>query len=93
MAVTPTALAAGQVVNKSCMYRGYSIYETAGSTAVVKVWAGNAKGGTLLDVIGLPANGTANQIYSFEEAENANGGIFIEIVSGAVSGVIKWSTT
>lgn len=81
-------LAAGAVVAATVngAYRGRTVRETAGSTAVVKVHQGGSATGALLDTISLAANGSSTVLDA--EGVRFDGGVFIEIVSGTVEGSV-----
>ncbi len=69
-------------------YSGFSIRETAGATAVVRVYDNaSAASGTLLDSISLAANESAREYYLAGIAV-ANG-IYVDVVSGAIEGSIR----
>lgn len=68
-------------------YGGYTIRETAGATAVVRIWDNTSASGTLLETFALAANGSAAQEYNWGVA--AQTGIYVEIVSGTVEGSIR----
>lgn len=70
------------------IYCGFSLRETAGSTAAVRVYDNaSAASGTLLDTISLAANESAREDYAAGlQAEN---GIYIDIVSGTVEGSVR----
>lgn len=69
-------------------YYGFSLRETAGSTAVVRIRAGGVVGGTILDTISLAANESAREDY-FPQGLRAAGGLYYQLVSGAVEGAIR----
>lgn len=76
----------GAVRSSASYYCGFSLRETAGSTATVLVYDGTAATGTLLDTISLAANESAREFYP--------GGIFAAIgiyidVTGTVQGSIR----
>lgn len=69
------------------IYCGFTIRETAGSTAVVRIYDNTAASGTLLDTIGLAANESAREFYP--GGIWVSTGIYVDIVSGAVEGSIR----
>lgn len=79
--------AAGALSAKASIYRGFTIRETAGAAAVVRLWDNAAAAaGTLLATIAL----TANQSKDFDNHMGvwAANGVFAETVSGAVEGSV-----
>ncbi|MGH8575340.1 MAG: hypothetical protein ACREXJ_00140 [Gammaproteobacteria bacterium] len=88
-AARPIALTgADQVVSPNqAIYRGYSVRETAGAAAVVRVYDDPAAAaGTLLDTIALAANASQNVLH---DGVFAASGVFVDVVSGAVEGSIR----
>lgn len=88
--VTTIALTGSdQVVRAShSFYAGFTLRETAGAAAVVRIYDNaSAASGTLLDTIGLAANESARELYL--KPVHAANGIFVDIVSGAVEGSIR----
>jgi hypothetical protein len=73
-----------------CIYMGFSIRETAGSTAVIRIWDSpnsTTTDDSLLDPISLAANESAREYYP--EGINAGKGIWVDIVSGTVEGSVR----
>lgn len=68
-------------------YHGFSIRETAGATATVRIYDNTANSGTLLDSIQLAANESAREWYG--EGIDTADGIRVDIVSGTVEGSIR----
>jgi len=71
------------------VYAGYSIRETAGAAARVRIWDNaSAASGTILETIGL--TGLASS-WSWLGPEGlwAVNGIFVEVVAGTVEGSIR----
>jgi hypothetical protein len=69
-------------------YRGFAVRETAGSTAVIRIYDDpDSANGTLLDTIALTANESMAAYYSPGIA--ATTGIYVDIVSGTVEGSIR----
>jgi hypothetical protein len=79
------AIAAGVLVSTAGIYAGYSLRETAGAAATVRLWDGAAASGTQIATIALAANGS-------RDVGIPHGvwftGLFIEIVTGTVEGSI-----
>lgn len=69
-----------------CRYQGFTIAETAGATAQVRIRNGGATG-TILENITLLANQSADDFYDIGIV--APLGIYVEIVSGTVAGSIR----
>ncbi|GII88271.1 hypothetical protein Ssi03_62610 [Sphaerisporangium siamense] len=70
------------------IYRGFTVRETAGATAVVRIFDhASAASGTVLEEITLAANGSARELYG--AGLLTTNGIYVQIVSGAVSGSIR----
>lgn len=76
-----------QVAAYRCMYMGCSIRETAGSTAVVRIYDGTTAAGVLLETLSFASGGSAREYYS--GGVQADGGIFVDIVSGSVEGSVR----
>lgn len=70
------------------VYRGFTIRETAGAAAVVRIFDNaSAASGTVLEEISLAANESARECYGAGIwAEN---GIYVDVVSGAVAGSVR----
>lgn len=69
-------------------YGGFSVRETAGSTATIRLWDNaSAASGTLLETISLTANASLREEYKW--GVRALNGIYVEIVSGTVEGSIR----
>lgn len=88
--VQPTTLTGSDqliVTSTLATYYGFSIRETAASTAVVRVYAGITNGGKLIDTIGLAASGNVAAWYG-PQGIAARDGIYVDIVSGTVEGVL-----
>lgn len=66
---------------------GYSIRETAGAPAVVRVHDGRDASGDLLVTIGLAADESATVVLPHQGVGFALG-LYVEIVSGAVEGTV-----
>jgi hypothetical protein len=69
-------------------YRGFTIRETAGSTAVVVLFDNaSAASGTILEEIGLTANESRSEFYA--AGLDTSNGVYASIVSGAVAGSVR----
>ncbi|MEA2704740.1 MAG: hypothetical protein QOD63_2685 [Actinomycetota bacterium] len=68
-------------------YYGFSIRETAGAVATVRIYDGTTAAGTLLDTLGLAANQSMREYYP--DGIWVQSGIFVKIVAGAVEGSIR----
>ncbi|HJW61415.1 MAG TPA: hypothetical protein VJ931_17425 [Actinomycetota bacterium] len=71
-----------------CRYQGFTIAETAGAPAQVRIRDGSATG-TILENITLNATESADDFYEIGVA--APSGIYVELVAGAVAGSIRHS--
>ena len=70
-------------------YRGFSLRETSGAAvALVRLWDAASATGTILDEISLAANESARESYPVPLT--AKTGVYIEVVSGAVVGSIRF---
>lgn len=78
-----------QVFTGPCTYRGYSIRENAGTagTASVRIWDGTSATGTLLAVVELATDSSANE--SVPDGLRASKGVFFEVVTGTVEGSVR----
>lgn len=68
-------------------YGGFSVRETAGSTAAIRVYDGTSASGTLLDTIGLAGLESARE--SYVNMLQFSNGIYVDIVSGTVEGSVR----
>lgn len=69
-------------------YRGFTIRETAGSTAVVVLFDNaSAASGTILEEITLAASESRSEFYA--AGLDTSNGVFASIVSGAVAGSVR----
>lgn len=73
--------------NSLGVYRGFSVRETAGAAAVVRIFDNTAASGTLLEEISLAANESAREFYIGGVPTVI--GIFVQVVSGAVTGSVR----
>lgn len=88
-AVTPVTVGGvSALLTGPCIYRGFSLRETAGASATVRLRDGSATG-QILDVVSLQANESARELY--DGGEVATVGIFYELVAGTVEGVVRRS--
>lgn len=78
------------LINSACTYRGFSLKETAGASAAVTLWDNaSAASGPILEVITLAANESARELY--ESGMPAFHGVYVQIVSGSVAGIVRTS--
>ncbi|HKZ20291.1 MAG TPA: hypothetical protein VJQ57_09290 [Acidimicrobiia bacterium] len=71
-------------------YWGFSLRETSGSaSAKVIIHKGTDNTGTALDVVNLTANESAREVWSVAESVGPLRSLYVEVVSGAVSGNVK----
>jgi hypothetical protein len=83
----PLTGAAQVVAVGPALYRGFTLRETAGAEAVVRVWDNpSAAAGTLLDTVALPADGSATELH---DGVRAATGVYVQVVSGTVEGAIR----
>lgn len=75
-----------QVTSGESTYCGFSIRETAGSTAVLRIRDGQA--GIILDPLTLAANESVGDYYP--EGLHVEAGIYVEQVSGTFEGSVRW---
>ena len=77
--------------NKPCQLGGFSIAETAGATAKVRLWDNaTTNSGTLVATIPLAANGSLTK--EFKWGVRLAAGLYVEVVSGAVEGSLFTNT-
>lgn len=84
----------GNITGSSGVFRdkpgqlgGYSLRETAGATAVVRIYDNNsAASGVILATIGLAANASLDKEYKW--GKRALNGLYVQVVSGAVEGCL-----
>ena len=71
----------------AAIFRGLTVHETAGSTAVVRVYD-NASGasGTVLAAVSLGAN--ESETIALTVGLYVDAGLFVDVVSGAVEGSV-----
>jgi hypothetical protein len=69
-------------------YVGFTIRETAGATAVVRIFDhASAATGTVLEEISLTANQSAREYYP--SGLRAALGVYVDVVSGSVAGSVR----
>lgn len=70
------------------VYVGFTIRETAGAVAVVRIWDNaSAASGTVLEEIALVANESRSECYA--RGVWAVNGIYVQVVSGTVVGTLR----
>jgi hypothetical protein len=68
-------------------YRGICLRETAGATAVVRVYDNaSAASGTVIAAFSLAANASADVVHDGIWVVN---GVYVDVVSGAVEGSVR----
>jgi hypothetical protein len=76
------------VMAGGALYKGFTVRETVGAVAVVRVWDNATEAsGTVLEEIALAANESARECYT--DGIWASAGIFVDVVSGTVAGSIR----
>jgi hypothetical protein len=76
------------VSNTPADYRGFGVRETAGATAVLRIYDNaSAASGVLLDVVSLVANESARELYP--GAIHASNGVYVQVVSGTIEGSVR----
>lgn len=70
-------------------YFGFSIRETAGAAAIVRIYDNNSAAGTIIEDISLAALESAREFYGDAGIQTIVGGLFVQIVSGTVEGSIR----
>lgn len=88
--VRPVALTGSNqaVLANYGQYCGFTIRETAGATALVRIFDhASAASGTVLEEISLAANESARECYT--RGVRADNGIYVQVVSGAVAGSVR----
>lgn len=69
-------------------YRGFTVRETAGATAVLVIYDNaSTNSGTILENIGLLANESRSEFYP--AGVKTSNGIYVDIVSGTVAGSVR----
>lgn len=79
-------LTAGAATTARGEFRGYTVRETAGAAATVRIHDGASATGVLLATIAL----TANQSQTVLDGAGVyfDGGVFVEVVTGTVEGSV-----
>ncbi len=67
-------------------YRGFSIRETAGAAATIKVYDGIDATGTLIDSIAFTAGQSVRETYG--PPKICKTGLYVQIVAGTIEGTI-----
>jgi hypothetical protein len=89
--VHPTPFTGSAVIATTAKrYVGFSIRETAGSTAVVRVWD-SAVGatGAVMEEIALASHESSHEYYSGGITTPGQTGLYVEVESGTVAGSIR----
>lgn len=87
MAAAYPVTGTGAVRAAAALYCGYALRATGGA-AVVRIWDNPAAAsGTLLDVVALAADASAQAMY--DTGIDARRGVFVEVVSGTVEGSVR----
>jgi hypothetical protein len=74
--------------SSASVYVGFTIRETAGAVAVVRIWDNaSAASGTVLEQISLAANESRSECYA--RGVWAELGVYVEVVSGTVAGSVR----
>lgn len=80
-----------QIATGVATYRGFSISETSGTaSARIRIFEGNSTAGPILDEITLAANESAREYYA-DNNFSVGSGIYVQVVSGSVSGSVRIS--
>lgn len=69
-------------------YYGFTIRETAGLEATVRIYDGTSAAGTLLDSVQLIADESAREWYGPQGVQYQNG-IYVDVVAGTVEGSVR----
>lgn len=75
-------------------YLGFTICNTSSTdTARIRIFDGSSTTavGPILDEVTLAANESARERYSAGDAEVATAGIVVQVVSGSVTGSVRYS--
>jgi hypothetical protein len=78
--------AAGAAAAGIGIFAGYSLRETAGAAATVRIWDGTAAAGILLATVALTASGS--EAFAPPGGVFFATGMFVEVVAGTVEGSI-----
>jgi hypothetical protein len=80
--------ASGQLIGPRAIVYGWNFTETTGAAAAkVRLWSGASSTGTLLLSLGLAAGASASQ-WTTGPGVLADGGVYLEVVSGSVEGAV-----
>lgn len=69
-------------------YFGFSIRETAGAAAIVRIYDNNSAAGTIIEDISFAALESVREFYDVG-IQTIVGGLFVKIVSGTVEGSVR----
>ena len=64
---------------------GFSIRETAGAAAVVRLRVETVSG-TILETLSLTANASLGVVYGRGNAKRSQDGVYVQVVSGTIEG-------
>lgn len=81
--------ATSQAVARDCTYFGVAA-KAGAAGAVVNIWAGTSNAGALLDAFVLAANDAYTSKGIPIDGLRASGGVFIEVISGAFTGGLRF---
>lgn len=85
--LTTKGFAAGALLPNFGIYGGYSLRETAGAAATVRLWDNaSAASGTIVATIALVAN--ASRDFIAPQGVRFANGLFAEVVTGTVEGSV-----
>ena|SRR6185437_3108395 len=82
----------GRLSTSAGRIAGYSLHETSGATALVKLHDGNDAAADLVAVISLVAN-ESPRAWMLPGGIAFSNGLFVNVVSGSIEGVIYLGTT
>lgn len=72
-------------------YYGFSLRETSGTTgAIVEIYDGTSTAGELIESISLAPGESARESYAMPGGVGLATGLFVDIVSGSVRGVVRY---
>lgn len=78
----------GQLIGPRAIVYGWNFTESTGAAvAAVRLWSGSSNLGTMLASIKLASGGTASQ-WTTGPGVLADGGVYLEVVSGSVEGAV-----
>ena len=64
---------------------GFSLRETAGAAAVVRLRIATV-GGTILETLALTADASLGVVYGRGNSKRSSDGVYVEVVSGTIEG-------